>query len=174
MKSQAVSFHELIKKKKISLPSNRHKTQVRSKHVDSTKDDMHLLGQLYISLQVREGHADSLFEVEYLDAPPSLSKNGKLRSRQTSDLVYCLQTDSPSDYGEADVKLIDGANMVHALSIKTFHDYAENKMIPFIKWHLITARLDDVIWDRYLSDSLKATTTESRGAGVQQRLLNDG
>ena len=47
-------------------------------------------------------------------------------------------------------------------------------MIPFIKWHLITARLDDVIWDRYLSDSLKAITTESRGAGVQQRLLSDG
>ena len=89
-----------------------------------------------------------------------------------------MQTDSPSDFGEADVKLIDGANMVHALgsdrSIKTFHDYAENKVIPFIKRHLITARRVDVIWDRYLSDSPKATTRESRGAGVRQHLLSDG
>ena len=73
---------------------------------------------------------------ENLDAPSFLSKNGKLRSGQKSDLVSCLQTDSPPDFGEADVKLIDGANMVHALgsdrSIKKFHDYAENKVIPFI------------------------------------------
>jgi len=76
------------------------------------------------------------------------------------------------------VKPIDGANMVHVLgsdrSIKTFHDYAENKVIPFIKWHLINARRVDIIWDRYLSDSLKTTTRESRGAGVRQRLLSDG
>jgi len=82
------------------------------------------------------------------------------------------------DFGEVDVKLIDGANMVHALksdgSFKTFHDYAENKVIPFIKRHLITARRVDVIWDQYLSDSLKTTTKESRGAGVRQRLLSDG
>jgi len=101
-----------------------------------------------------------------------------LRSGKKSDLVSCLQTDSPSHFGKADVKLIDGANMVHALgsdsSIKTFHDYAENKVIPFIKQHLITARRVDVIWERYLSDSLNATTGENKGAGVRQRLLSDG
>ena len=56
----------------------------------------------------------------------------------------------------------------------TLHDYAESKAIPFIKRHLITARHVDVICDRYLSDSLKAITRENRGAGVRQRLLNDG
>ena len=138
---------------KIILPSNQHKKQ-KNKRVDSTKDDMHLLGQLYISLQVREGNTDSLFEVENLDAPPSLSKHGKLRSYQKSDLVSCLETDSPSDFDEADVKLIDGASMVHSLKldrrIKTFHDYAEKKIIPFIEKHLATAKRVDVIWDRYL------------------------
>ena len=177
LESQAVPFHEPIKMNKIFLPSNRHKKQ-RSKDVNSTKDDMHLLGQLYISLQVREGNADSLFEVENLDAPPSLSKYGKRRSGQKSDLVSCLETDLPSDFDEADVKLIDGASMVHTLkpdrSIKTFRDYAEKKVIPFIKRHLITAKRADVIWDRYLSDSLKATTRESRGAGVRQCLSSDG
>ena len=90
-----------------------------------------------------------------------------LKSGKKSDLVSCLETDSPS---EADVKLIDDTSMVHALrsdrSIKTFCDYTEKKMIPFIKRHLTTAKHVDVIWDWYLSDSLKETTRKSRGAGV--------
>ena len=78
---------------------------------------MHLLGQLYISLQVREGNADSLFEVENTDVPPSLSKHGNLRSGQKSDLVSCLETDSTSDFDKADVKLFDGASFVHSLRL---------------------------------------------------------
>ena len=54
--------------------------------------------------------------------------------------------------------------MVHFLkpdtSMKTFHDYAEKKVIPFIEKHLATAKRVDVIWDRYISDSLKVTTRE--------------
>ena len=102
---------------------------------------MHLLVQ--ISLQVREANADSLFEVEYTDVPPSLSKHGNLRSGQ-KDLVSCLETDSTSDFDEADVQLIDGASLVHSLrldrSIKRFHDYAEKKVIPFIEEHLATTK----------------------------------
>ncbi len=151
LETQVVSLHEPIKMNKISFPSNRHKKSRSSKRVVSTtKDDLRLLGQLYVSLQVREGDIDSLFAVENLDAPPSLSKNGKLRNGQKSHLVSCLQTASPSDFGEADVKLIDGASMVHVLgsdsNIKTFYDFAEKKVIPFIKRHLITARCVDVIW----------------------------
>lgn len=66
------------------------------------------------------------------------------------------------------MKVIDGAHMVHLLrperSIKKFRDYAEKKVIPFTEKHLATAKRVDVIWDRYLSDSLKATTRESRGS----------
>jgi len=63
------------------------------------------------------------------------------------------------DFGEADVKLINGANMVHALGLdRTFHDYVENKVIV---WHLIIARYVDVIWDQYLSDSLTTKTRVS-------------
>ena len=127
---------------------------------------MHLLGQLYISLHVREGSADILFEVENTDVPPSLSNHGNLRSGQKSDLVSCLET---SDFDEADVKYIDGASLVHSLildrSINTFRDYVEKKVIPFIEKHLATTK-HIVIWDQYLSDSLKATTRQCRGARV--------
>ena len=78
---------------------------------------MHLLGQFYISLQVSEGNAYSLFEVENTDVPPSLSKHGNLRSGQKLDLVSCLETDSTSKFDEADVKLIDGASLVHSLRL---------------------------------------------------------
>jgi len=73
LESQVVGFHEPIKTNKIFLPSNRPKAK-RSKHIDSIKDDMQLLGKLYISLQARDGNADSLFEVENTDAPTILNK----------------------------------------------------------------------------------------------------
>ena len=60
---------------KIALPNNQHKKQ-RSKRFDSTKDDMHLLRQLYISLH-REGNADSLFVVENTDAANAASQGYK-------------------------------------------------------------------------------------------------
>ena len=47
LQSAAVAFHEPIKMNKINLPGNRHKNLNKSKHVDSTKEDIHLLGQLY-------------------------------------------------------------------------------------------------------------------------------
>ena len=41
-----------------------HATQTRnkSKHVDSTKEDMHVLGHLCMTLDVREGHSDRPFK----------------------------------------------------------------------------------------------------------------
>ena len=57
--------------------------------------------------------------------------------------------DSPSDFDEADGKLIDGAHMVHGLrpgaSIKSFHDYADKKVIPYIETQLANTRRVDVI-----------------------------
>ena len=78
----------------------------------------------------------TLFQVQNTDAPPS-SKYGHLRSGQKFYLVLCLETDSPSDFEEADMIPIDGASMVHYLgpekSIKTFHDYAQKEVIPLLR-----------------------------------------
>ena len=43
---------------------------------------------------------------------------------------------------------------------------SKQKVIPFIENHLAAAKRVDVIWDQYPSESLKATTIKSRGAGV--------
>jgi len=90
-----------------------------------------------------------------------------MRSGQKSDLVSCFEADSFSDFNEADVKLIDCASIVHLLK-------PVGSIITFTKKHLATAKHVDVIWDRYISDSLKATNRKSRGAGVRQQLAGDG
>ena len=69
-----------------------------------------ILGQLYMTVHVRKGNSDRLFEVDNSDYPPSLSKHGVIRSGQNSDLLPCWEVDCPSDSDEADAKLIDGAN----------------------------------------------------------------
>ena len=142
--STAVAFHASIKITKIHLPGNRHKKRNKSKHVDSTKEDMHLLGQLCMTLHVREENSDRLFEVENADCPPCLSKHGVLRNSQKSDLLSCLEVDYPSDFDEADATLIDGAHMVIFFgpdaSIKSFRDYAGMKVIPYIERQLANTK----------------------------------
>ena len=147
LQSAAVAFHAPIKMNKIHLPGNRHKNRNnKRKHVGSTKGDMHSLGQLCMTLHVREGNSDRLFEVENADCPPSLSKHGVLRSGQKSDFISCLEVDYSSDFDEADGKLIDGSHMVHLLrpdaSIKSFRDYADNKpkVIPYIERQLVNTK----------------------------------
>ena len=115
LESTAVAFHAPINMNNIHLPGKRHKNRNKSKHVDSTKEDMHLLGQLYLTIHAMEGNSDRLFEVENADCPPSLSKHGGIRSGQKSDWLSCLEVDCPSDFDEADAKPIDGAHMVHFL-----------------------------------------------------------
>ena len=110
--STAVAFHAPIKMNKIHLPGNQLKYRNKSKHVNSTKEDKHLLRQLCMTMHVRERNSDRLFEVENVYCPPSLSKHGVIRSGQKSDLLSCLEVECPSDFDEADAKLIDGAHVV--------------------------------------------------------------
>ena len=70
------------------------------------------------------------------------------------------------------------AHMVRLLmldaSIKSFREYADKKVIPYIERQLANTKRVDVIWDRNLSDSLKATTRQGRGTGIRQRMRHDG
>ena len=113
--STAVAFHAPIKMNKIRLPGNRHSYCNKSKHVNSTKEDNHLLKQLYMTMHVRERKSERLFGVENADCPLSLSKHGVLRSGKKSELLSCVEVD-PSDFDEADAKRIDRAHMVPFLT----------------------------------------------------------
>ena len=113
LQSTPVAFHAPIKMNKIDLPGNRKKYCNKSKHVNSTKEDKHFLRQLYMPMHVREMNSDRLFEVDNSDCPPSLSKHGILTSDQKSDLLSCFEVECPSDFDEADTKLVGGALKVH-------------------------------------------------------------
>ena len=119
---------------------------------------MHLLGKLCMTMHVREGNSDRIFEVENADCPPSLSEHGVLGSGKKSDLLSCLEVYCQSDFDEADGKLIDGAHMVHVLrpdaSIKSFRDYTDKKVIPYIETLMANTKMVDVIWDRNLPNGL--------------------
>ena len=69
-----------------------------------------------------------------------------------------MEVDCPSYFDEPDAKLIDRANMVHFFmldaSIKSFRDYADKKVIPYIEKQLANTKRVDVIWNRNLPDSL--------------------
>ena len=86
-----------------------------------------------------------------------------------------MEVDCPSDFDEADAKLIDRAHMVHFLmldaSIKSFRDYADKK---YIERQLANTKRVDVIWDRNLPDTLKATTRQRRRTGIRQRMRHYG
>ena len=106
--------------------------------------------------------------------PPSLSDYGKLRFAKKSDLVQILELESQQDQPCVfDVMVIDGAALVHMLPVKdatTFDEYASNVFLPHIMQQLEKCTRLDVVWDRYISNSLKAATREKRGKGIRRKV----
>ena len=89
---------------------------------------MSLFGQLYISLQIRDGNLGKFFSHEVLSFPPSSSEFGKfyIPAGTTSELMKCLESLKQSTFPETfDCKVLDGAVIVHCLpstEIKTFDE----------------------------------------------------
>ena len=100
--------------------------------------------------------------------PPSLFDRGKLRSTKKSDLLSILVQETES--GE---HLLDGAAIVHLLhttNITTFDEYASDVFISYIKKQLDKSTHVDVVWDAYLSSSIKELTREKRGRGIRRKV----
>ena len=139
------------------------------------QNNVALFGQLYISMQCRDGDLKEFFAHEIQSFPPSLSDLGKLYIPNTkSDLLKCIeqsqQAESPSTY---DCIILDGAAIVHSLSTagaKTFIEYAEDVVIPYLSKQLCVAIRLDVVRDTYIPDSLKESTHDKRGKGVCRKV----
>ena len=78
---------------------------------------------------------------------------------------------------EADAMLIDGAALGNMLkpsgACKTFSDYANQVYLPYISNQLQSVQRVDIIWERYIPNSLKAQTREKRERGVRRRVEAD-
>ena len=127
-------------------------------------------------MQSRDGDLREFFSHEIQSFPPSLSDFGALRLPSSkSDLLKCLpsydeQLRPPAHY---DCKVLDGAVIVHSLQptgVLTFDDYADKIFIPHKQQHLQQAERVDIVWDTYITNSLKESTRQKRGAGVRRKV----
>ena len=141
------------------------------------KQNCSLFSQLYISYRVRQGNIDDFFTHENLSYPPSISCFGNLRSGQKSDLLKSVEklcTNSEGTAPVVEVLLIDGAALVNMLKpngvCKTFSDYVDHVYLPYVRNQLQMVSRIDIVFDKYLPDSLKHNTRSNRGNGVRRRV----
>ena len=160
---------DIVSKNKLALFSTHQaKQRSRSKEqVASLKTNCTLFSRLYIACQARQSNLDSFFEHENQACPPSISDMGQLRQGSKSDLMACLTKSSQpaSVHSGIDAKVLDGAAIVHMVrpgACRTFEEYSKQMFLPYITSQLETVSRVDIIWDRYLTDSLKQSTRERR------------
>ena len=174
------SIHEPIKLNKPALfrkPSPKIKSK-QGRRIKALENNVSLFGQLYISMQSREGDLEEFFSHEVQSFPPSLSEFSKLYLPGTkSELMKCLEPLHESTPPETfSCKVLDGAVIVHCLSIAgitTFKEYAEKAFIPHLQSHLQGTERLDVVWDTYRPESLKESTRQKRGKGVRRKVSGE-
>ncbi len=170
------SIHDPIKKNSFPLfrsPTPKTKSK-QAGQISMLKSDVELFSRLYIAMQHRKGDMNTFFKHENHPYPPSLSDRGKLRQGKKSDLLSVLiqetQTEPPVLF---DVKILDGAAVVHFLSttgITTFNDYASSVFTPHIMKNLDSSKRVDVVWDTYIVNSIKESVRERRGKGTRRKV----
>ena len=95
-----------------------------------------------------------------------------------SDLLKCPEnlTADPSITPTVEATLIHGAALVNILkpsgACKTFSDYANQVYMPYISNQLQRVQRVDIMWDRYIPNSLKAQTRDKRRSGVRRRVVS--
>ena len=97
----------------------------------------------------------------------------KLHLGTKSDLLTCLidQSECQSYTPVITSVIIDGAVVVQMLkpgAVKNFDEYASQIFIPYILSQFETASRVDLVWDRYLEDTLKSTARAKRGRGIHR------
>ena len=172
------SIHKPIKRN--SLPLLRSPSKRKSKNsedISLLKSDVSLFSRLYIVAQSRDTYVGTFFKHENHPHPPSLSERGKLCQGKKSDLVSILVQETQNVQKEPppflDVRILDGAAVVHVLSptnVTTFNDYANGVFILHILKLLKSYRRVDVVWDSYIASSIKESTREKRGKGVHKKV----
>ena len=130
-------------------------------------------------LSHREPDKEDCFKHEIQSFPASLSDCGKIHfpTAKSSLLESILPTtdDSQRLPHNFDCIIIDGAAIVHMLipndpAIKTFQEYAQRVIIPYINFQFQACHRIDLVFDQYFSDSLKNAVREKRGSGTRWKV----
>ena len=139
--------------------------------VASLKCDVELFSRLYIGCQTREGNLEEFFSHENQAYPPALSDGSKLHLDTKSDLLACLidHSECQSDAPVISSIIIDGAvitQMLKPVAVKNFGEYAFQIFIPYILLQFQNASRVDLVWDRYIDNTLKSTARAKRSKGT--------
>jgi len=178
------AFNDTIHKNSLPLLNSSlgKKPAKSTSKISNLQNDVHLFSRMYISCQARDSNMDDFFMHENHDWPPSLATNHIMHHTNKSDLMECLESlvPQPESAPNVDVKIIDGAALVHTLDpkkskvpVKTFQDYSQLVFLPYLECMLQDVVRLDVVWDVYKEDSLKAQTRQNRGAGNHLRVANN-
>ena len=54
---------------------------------------------------------------------------------------------------------------------ETFDEYAQQVFLPYFEIQLRNVSRLDLVWDRYISDSLKGSAKAKRGKGIRRRVV---
>ena len=136
--SHTLSIAEPIKKNNLYLFSRPPIRQKSSKQIQmsSLKSNCSLFSQFYIASQTRDGGLQEFFKHENQAYPPAFSQDGVLRSGIKAELVHCLESlVSVDGTPTVDTLILDGVAIVNMLrpgSAKTFQDYANIIVLPYI------------------------------------------
>ena len=182
LEDRILSIDEPIKRNNLPLPK-KPRVPIKSKQKEKVhflQNNVQLFGQLYLSH--RESDQDEFFTHETVPFPPSITDNGKMHFLPSkSDLLKCLQgkegenLPTPKTY---DCVILDGAAIVRFVapdkSQMTFQDYAKKHFIPYLQKILKNCDRLDVVFDRYIADSLKNSVREKRGSGTRFKVQAKG
>ena len=138
------------------------------------KCDVELFSRLYIGCQTREGNLEEFFRHENHAYLPALSDGGSL---YLGSLLTCLKDLSECQCGAPVVGsiIIDGAVIVQMLkptSVKNFDEYASQIFVTYILSLFQAASRVDLVWDRYVENTLKSTARAKRSRGVHIRVVS--
>ena len=171
------SIYEVIPKNKLSLFRNKNAVKFSKEKlkVVSLQQDRKLYASLYVACQSRNGDLADFFAHENHAYPPAISEYGKLRKGNKADFLACLERHESSDVDEptgVTAKIIDGAAMVQFSKpnqVKTFGEYSKEvfRKAVFREFSTNGMQRVDVVFDRYISGSLKSETREGRGSGIR-------
>ena len=142
----------------------------------SLRNDVALFSRPYIGCQARDGNLEEFFGHENQACPPALSDGESLRLGTKSDLLKCFEvfSSAQSEVPDTTCLVLDGAVIVQMLKpavAKNFDDYAQDVFIPYLSSKLQTVSRLDLVWDRYIADSLKDSARSKRGKGVRRRVV---
>ena len=182
LRENPASFEEPIKKNKIQLFRHQNKKNENIRPSQETKDQLHLISQLFVATQVRGGDMGEFFKHETLVHPPTLTKSGQLHSGEKAEILPRLKSLISDSATTVSMPLVDGAvlegsvlaNQLKPGKNQSFSNYGQEVFLPFIRRYQQrsnTSRVD-VVFDTYPLISLKNTTREKRGCGIRRKVAH--